>query len=59
MWRNMTRRHSRARKHILFWSIPVLTTGLLLFTIWFGGDYVLGKARPFLEKVLSIVEIYE
>jgi len=55
----MTRRHSRTRKHILFWSIPVLTTGLLLFGIWFGGGYIWEKARPVLEKVLSIVEIYE
>ena len=47
----------KARKHLLFWTFPVMIALILSLCIWLGVDAVMGKARPLLDKVLAMVTI--
>ena len=53
----MSRRRRKTRKHILFWSFPIFVAIFLLSCIWFGGNFAFEKAKPILDKVLSMVTI--
>ena len=53
----MTRRRRKTRKHILFWSFPIFVAVVLLCFVWFGGNFAFEKAKPILDKVLSMVTI--